>query len=227
MSEPRYNEEQVREIFELAAKEEGSNLPASSAAEGLTLAEMQSIALEVGFAPELIARAASVVETRGPQQWRKSWGMPTEVGMSVPLQRAPTDLEWEQLVAELRTTFGAKGKISTYGSLREWRNGNLHASVEPTENGYRLRLGTRKGSAKSVNVLGAAGIAVSYGLIASLAVSGNLIAATAPDILLGPIAIGTMGIGALASNWFRLARWAERREEQMNHIAARIRAILK
>ena len=82
-----------------------------------------------------------------------------EVGLMLPLARAVTDHEWEQLVAELRATFRAKGRITTHGNLREWSNGNLSAAIEPTETGYRLRLGTLKGDAIGINAMAATGMA--------------------------------------------------------------------
>jgi len=66
--------------------------------------------------------------------------LPTSVGSIVPLPRGPSDREWELLIAELRTTFGGKGVVTSQGGLREWSNGTLHAFIEPTQTGHRLRL---------------------------------------------------------------------------------------
>ena len=225
MSQRRYRDDEVREIFELATTDKTSEPPTASPREGLTLAEMQSIGQEVGLAPDVVARAAAAFEAGAPRDLRTSWGVPIEVGLTVPLPRAPTDLEWEQLVSELRETFHARGKITTLGGLREWRNGNLHAAVEPTEAGYRLRLGTLKSSAARLNTTGAISVVASSAVLASLALSGNLgpghVAA-----LLAPVLMGSLGIGALLSNRIRLPQWARRRDEQMKHIAARIRSIM-
>lgn len=226
MTQRRYRDDEVREISGLATTEKISDPPSSSTANGLTLAEIQSIGLEVGLESDVVARAAAALDARAPQHWRKSWGMPIEVGLTVPLPRSLADLEWEQLVAELRTTFRATGKITTHGGLREWTNGNLHASVEPIEAGYRLRLGTLKGDAAGVNALGAAGIVASTVVFGSLLVSGDLVSGNLLAALLKPIILGAAGIGAFAANWFRLPRWARQRDEQMNHIAARLRSIM-
>lgn len=223
MTERRYREEEVRRIFGLATQKAAETSP-SSPANGLTLAEMQNIGLEVGLHPDAVARAAALYEERTPQLVRKSMGVPVEVGRTVALERALTDHEWDQLVAELRHTFQAKGKSTMQGGLREWRNGNLHASIEPTESGYRLRMGTVKGDAAGMNALGASGIVASVVTLVSLALSQDL--AADPDVLLGPVMFATAGIGVLISNWVRLPRWAQRRAQQMNHIAARIRSIM-
>jgi hypothetical protein len=222
MTERRYREDEVREIFKLATSSRKVAEPrASPTVDGLTLADIQSIGLEVGVEPDAVARAAATISARPARTMRKSMGMPVEVGRIVHLPRALTDHEWDQLVAELRATFKARGKVSGQGSLREWSNGNLHAYVEPTDTGYRLRLGTLKGNAAEINALGAtltAGGALFFG---ALAFNGLLPELLAPGMIAGG------GIAALISNFVRLPRWAQQRERQMEHIAARVQAIVK
>ena len=138
MTERRYNDDEVRKIFGLATRPDTSKPAVPTTTSGLTLAEIQSIGLEVGLQPDAVARAATSLDTAPAHNLRTSWGMPVEVARTVSLPRTITDHEWEQLVGELRTTFRANGKITTHGSLKQWRNGNLHVSVEPTENGARL-----------------------------------------------------------------------------------------
>ncbi len=220
--ERRYGDEEVREIFELASSTKEPGMPARTGGEGLTLAELKEIGKEVGLDPERVGQAATALEVRrATPPARKILGMPLTVGRVVDLPRAPTDSEWERLVAELRQTFGAKGKVSVHGSLREWRNGNLHASVEPTESGYRLRLGTLKGSAVAVTRGGTIAIVFSLVMLAVLAMTGQL----EEDFALVLI-FAMMGGAALASNVLTLPRWARERDEQMDYIAHRARAII-
>ncbi len=147
--------------------------------------------------------------------------MPVSVGRIVELERAPTDREWELLVAECRHTFGARGKVTVHGGLREWTNGHLHVYVEPTDAGHRLRLGTLKGNAMSVNAMGFIGLAFGAVMLGAVLLKGG-----APDDLFFFGALVTMGAGALAFNVLRLPRWAREREEQMEFIAGRARALI-
>ena len=114
------------------------------------------------------------------------------------LPRPLTDHEWEQLVSELRATFNARGTISVHGGLREWRNGNLHAYIEPAEGGYRLRIRTVKGSAQGVMMAGAGAVLTSAAMLALLALSGTV----SQDFFV-PWAVRTAGIGAWISNYIR------------------------
>ena len=223
MNERRYKEEEVRKIFGLAARGSSSDRRTISSADGLTLAEIQGIGREVGLEPAAVAHAAAEFDAQTLRaRRRKSLGMPIEVGRVVPLPRALTDHEWEQLVTELRATFGARGTIRSEGNLREWFNGNLHACVEPAEGGYRLRMGTLKSDARGVNAMGATGILTSAIVAGSLAVSGAL-----GEAIFVPVIFSAFGIGAFIANMVRLPRWAQQREQQMEYIAKRIAAIVK
>ncbi len=219
--ERRYQEEEIREIFALAASDEDSRRPTLPAAEGLTLAELQEIGSEVDLAPERIAQAASALELRGRVVPRRMHlGMPISVGRIVDLPRSPTDREWELLVTELRETFNARGKVASHGGLREWTNGNLHAYVEPTETGHRLRMGTLKGSARPLTWMGMGGLGLCAVAIARASSGSSLVELLPVLILLG------LGGAAWARSFLTLPRWAREREEQMDHIAAVAQAVI-
>jgi hypothetical protein len=222
-NERRYRDEEVRQIFEAAARESEVDGRALVSTEGPTLAELQVIGREVGLAPERIAQAASALDQGSDALPRQThFGMPVAVGRIVDLPRAPTDREWELLVADLRATFGARGKVGTLGSLREWTNGNLHAYVEPTETGHRLRMGTLKGNALALTRMGLFGMGMGLVTLIALLLRGG-----AADGLLAPVFLGTMGAVAFTSAIFGLPRWARQREEQMEFIAARAQALIE
>lgn len=221
-NERRYGEEEVREIFEAAAREGDVDGHALISTQGPTLAELQAIGQEVGLAPERIAEAASALDRGGEVLPRRThFGMPVAVGRTVDLPRAPTDREWDLLVAELRETFGARGKVSSHGGLREWTNGNLHAYVEPTETGHRLRLGTLKGNALAMTRMGLFGMGM--GLLTLLAI---LLTGRVAEGLFAPVFLSTMGGVAFISAILGLPRWAREREEQMELVASRAKALL-
>jgi hypothetical protein len=219
--ERRYQEDEIAEIFEAATSPRPAAGKALSA-RGFTLAELQEIGREVGLAPEQVARAAAALDARrGALPRHSQLGMPVGVGRVLELTRAPTDAEWNRLVAELRATFRASGREASRGDVREWRNGNLHAYIEPTASGYRLRLGTTKSDAVAVTGLGIGGLALAAAVSLVVLTTGNL-----PADIVKPIILGLAGSGTLAFNAVRLPRWASQREEQMEYIAARAREII-
>lgn len=215
--ERRYADDEVAQIFEAATSHAPRPGRAITTREGLTLAELQSIGGEVGIAPERIAEAAASLERSGaPLARRTQLGVPVGVGRTVDLPRAPTDREWHLLLSELRRTFGAHGKDRSDGELRAWANGNLHAYIEPTEDGHRLRMGTTKQNGVAMGWLGIMimAMAIAFFLVA-VATGGST------DTYVVAAAIAAIGAATFGANALRLPGWAREREEQMEHIAAR------
>lgn len=224
-TEREYDEDEVRQILDLAVTLDQSSQPAvtpggsAGTGRGLTLAQIQDIGREVGVDPQRIEQAARAVAVRGDALPRRtSMGMPIAVGRTVELPRALTDREWELLVVDLRETFGARGRVRSEGGIREWWNGNLHALVEPTPRGYRLRLGTLNGAGVARNRLGVIAL-----LVGGLGLAMVSIPAGGSYEVVIPAALG---LAALGSNLVRLPRWARTREQQMERIAQRVAGLL-
>lgn len=218
----RYGEAEVAEIFRYAASPRASEGHAPATESGFSLAELQSIGTEAGIAPERVAEAAAALDVHrvAVPRRRTHLGMPVAVGRTVDLPRAPTDHEWEMLLADLRETFGARGKDRSSGGVLAWTNGNLHAYVEPTEAGYRLRMGTAKGGAAQGIQMGM--VSVVAGVILSILLFAEVLDEDLVVLLIASL----VGALVLASNAIRLPRWAREREAQMDHIAARARALI-
>ncbi len=223
--ERKYKDDEVSEIFARATDVDGAGVPARSAGDGLTLAELQEVGVEVGLSPERVAASASALDTRIESVPRgTSLGAPVSVGRVIELPRAATDREWQILIADLRDTFRAKGHITTHGDTRVWANGHLHAFLEPTESGHRLRMGTQKTGSKERNMVGAAGLAIGLVLLVTSGLDAATFGATFETLIPAVIALG--GGGMITGNFLRLRSWADKRERQMEHIADRARALL-
>jgi hypothetical protein len=217
MTERRFTDEEVADIFAAATEERGAPPHSGTVSAGLTLAQLQEIGREVGLSPEAITRAAVAVQSRGQNDTRRYLGLPIGVERTIPLHRWLTDPEWEHLVVELREVFRAKGTVRSSGSFREWTNGNLQALLEPTESGHRLRLRTRKGDAQALLGAGLGALGVTAALAAAMVLNGRLGAAM-PGI--GFLAL--VGLGMLGSAAVRVLPWARERARQMEGIAARL-----
>jgi hypothetical protein len=216
--ERRYQDDEIEAIFDLATSERRTapgRLPTTG--RGLTLAELKEIGRDVGIAAEDVEAAALALDTPVSVSPRRTLaGLPVSVGREVDLPRAPTDHEWELLVTELRRTFAARGRLGSHGSMREWTNGNLHAFIEPTGAGHRLRLGTTKGTALIYSRLGALGLAVTLVVAVIQGMTGAL-----DEKAAGIVILTAMFGGFLTAGLLPLPRWAREREEQMDHIAGR------
>ena len=217
MNDRRYSDDEVAAIFARAA--EGAPAPPAGTpqAEGLTLAELQDIGREVGIAPESVAAAARALVPAPPRALRTFLGLPISVGTTVNLDRKLTEEEWEQLVVELREVFNARGTMSGSGGFRQWTNGNLQALLEPTPTGQRLRLRTTNGQVRRMLGVGTAALGFA-GLITVASAGGGGFVHALPGVT---AAVAT-SVFLFANSALRLPRWARRRREQMEGIAARL-----
>ncbi len=216
MPDRRYTDAESTTIFQLAA-EGSSALPDHALhSDGLTLADLKSIGLEVGISPEAVAHAALTLDVRQGAVSRTLVGLPIGVERRVTLRHRLTDEEWRRLVVQFRDVFKARGRAESDGSLRQWTNGNLYVLVEPTSAGDRLRLGSVNGRATAALRLGI----VSLGGAAVVAIA-DLLGGHFTDV--GTIAgLVTGGVVMLAMGALPLRGWARLRERQMEDFAAQL-----
>ena len=220
MTERRFSDAEVAQIFERATS--GQALQTTRAAEGMTLAELQSIGQEVGIPAEQITRAALSLSRSEAKSTQRFLAMTTGVGHTVHLARKLTDEEWERFIVEVRETFNARGTMTSQGSLKQWSNGNLQVWLEPTETGHRVRFKTVKGTAPAT---------VGGGLVITTAGAIGEITAVLTGVAhdLGLVAsfgvLGAIGIGAVAATALRLPRWATTRKAQMEELGVRVSAM--
>ena len=209
MSEKRYSEREIREVFERAAREQ-EEASADAPKDGLTLAEMQEVAASAGIAPEFVERAAQSVALGEPEQGRQMIGpIARGVSRTQVLPVPPTAALWEDLVGDCQEMFEARGSVRQTGRVREWRNGNLRATLEPLGTGSRLRFQTRRDS-----------VVPELAILAVVVVAALSLGADASS--LAGIGIGLL-IAALGTSviWASQKRWANTRERQMDAIAER------
>jgi hypothetical protein len=219
--ERRYGEDEVKQILDLAIGSEGAPalVPTN---EGLTLRELQEIGREVGVPANRIVQAAAEFEGRVALAPRATFvGLPHAVGSSIALPRSPSDREWELLVAELRTTFGVKGEMTSQGGFREWSHGSIHVFIEPTESGYRLRMTDSRASAIAGVVFGGIFLALALLMFVVLLAKGG-----AAYKLFVPGVFGLIGGGVISASLMSLPGWARVQEKRMEQINSRVLALL-
>lgn len=220
MPAERFNEDQAAAIFARAAEAEASGRQPASGAGGMTLAELQEIGSEAGLSPEAVAQAAASLRSAGtPLPASTFLRVPIGVGRTVALERPLSDEEWGGLVAELRTTFDAGGRVHSDGTFREWRNGNLRVTAGPAPGGYQVDMRTSKGSARSLMTAGG----IMTGISAALMAVGTLTGSMAPGDVADLIPVLTIGAALFGAGILQVPAWARRRREQFDRIAERLR----
>lgn len=221
-TERRYRDHEVREILDLAIGQDDAHLPSLPAVDGLTVADLEEVGHEVGLAPNRIAQAVASFEGRGESVPRgTTLGLPTSVGRVTPLPRSPSDREWELLIAELRTTFGGKGEMTSDGGLRAWSHGTLHAFLEPTEAGHRLRLVDSRET--TVGLMAVGGFFLAFALLILVILLGK----DDPGFRFAvPVFFSAIGGSLIAGGVMSLPRWAREQERRMEIIATHAVSLL-
>lgn len=232
MTDPRrYDDDEVRAIFERATKVEVSSVPAvrydATPGTGLTLDEIQTIGKEAGIDPGRIAEAATALTRFGSgKSTARHYGADVLATHTLELPRILTDLEWDHLVVRLRDAFGAKGEVRKEGSLRTWTHAHKHIQVllEPTPGGARLRMewqdwGARQWVDGGV-AMGGSGI-MGVGLFATMTAFANA-------ALAGP-ALFMAGITVLGAGSWMFGRWFadRRRPDRQAHLAALAESVVR
>jgi hypothetical protein len=216
----RFNEDEAAAIFARAAEVEASDRHPVSGGGGMTLEELQEIGREAGLAPEAVAHAAASLRKAGTALPAPTFlRIPIGVARTVPLERPLSDEEWGGLVGELQATFNASGRVSSDGTFREWRNGNLRIFAGPAPGGYQVDMRTSRGSARSLMTAG--GVMAAIGATA-LTVATVTVSAPGDATTLLAIGAGLFGAGLL-----QVPAWARRRREQFERIAGRLRDAIR
>ncbi|MFT4604958.1 MAG: hypothetical protein ACI9W4_001697 [Rhodothermales bacterium] len=213
----RYDEAAITEIFRQAAEAQTEAQNKADSTNGLTLEELQEIGATAGLSPEFVTRAAANMARQVEEPEAPTFaGIQIGVRRSVALPGPISEEDWALLVSDLRTTFSARGKIQQAGELRDWHNGNLYANVQPDGDGYRLSMGSLKGSTREF-VASGLGLSV-MALVGALVVLGTGVDWSGMIALLFVFgtAVALAGIPLL-----QLPSWRATREDQMEAIGRR------
>lgn len=145
MAERRYDERDVAAILREAAENQASRMESGEMGAGMTLAEIQRLAKEVGIDADQVAAAAARRESRHEKaEVSRFWGGSAQLIRTRTSDGELDDSAWEEIVAELRAALGEPGTIGKMGASNEWTGGNgflsVHFSAKPQDGTTRFRI---------------------------------------------------------------------------------------
>lgn len=201
MAERRFNEQQIGEILRRAGEIQVDISP-DAEAHGVTLAELQKIASEIGIEPHVLERAAQEVESGTPVG--KDAERPNFRMFDHTVDGELTDEQWDEVVMLLRQSTGLPGTSTLQGNMREW-SGNwdlghvtLTASSRNRQTRFRMLADTTGGT-----VLGWI-LSSTFGLLITLIVCAVLgkMGLSMPTVpIVGVLTAGTVFASTFA--WIR------------------------
>ena len=213
----RFDDEAIRRILNRAAERQEQAERALPAADrgsrsgperGLSLAELQDVAGEVGIAPTHVVAAARELQLRAadtPERFR-FLGIPKETVERRVVPGVPDDRAWERMVGEVRSEFRGPGVTNSFGEVREWWSSGSSSSgvarlrLEPDEDGSEVMIRrSNRHMSDLVQTLGWtwAGIGGAFG--AAMAMGAMAPRAIVAPIMFGGLSIVTFGAGRFFS----------------------------
>ncbi len=218
-----FSDEEIARIFEEAAKETQED-----DREGLTLSDLKEIGAASGLSAAAVERAASRLNQVVQPSTEKKMGevigtirmnprkktVFNELGVSgnVELPRHLSEAEWAELVAEIRTTFDAKGKVKALNPREEWYDKGISVVRERSPLKDRLRLSSSNRARK---------LFIRFGL--AMAGWGTLLFFIGLGAGGEAAPIGLMILFASALSIYLSRRssrkWAKHREDQLERIS--------
>jgi hypothetical protein len=134
MSERRFNDQEVAKILESALSENMDRALPARTSEGMTLAELQDIAREVGIDPVGVERAAlALSEPAGRRS--PMLGAPTTVQHERTVEGEVSQEHMQELVTTIRRVMARQGVVSVELDSLEWRArdalGARYVSITP------------------------------------------------------------------------------------------------
>ena len=220
-----YNEKQIGALIQRATELHEEATGASE--RGLSLAEIEHIAAELGLPPEYMRAAALELDGREPSDSAFSlFGAPFVIKQARVIDGTMTPEQWEQVVMELRAFTGNSGHIDEVGNAREW----MHYTGEGPNgiNFQKTRVAIRPADGRtSIQIRKHyGGMALLYAVPLGLLVFFTLVLLSEPpDPAKFALAAGSI-LGTLALVRGSLSWWAKRQKEKLKRLTTRLQQTL-
>ena len=155
----KFSDDEVREILERAVQRSASKALTSS--DGMSLADLKSIAAEVGIDPVRIEEAARSVVVAPGSRPAGLWGGPLRLHAERVVEGEPGGADAPDLIAVIRRVTGRQGEVHEVGGALEWsdKGGSVthYVSVSGRDGKSTIRAGADL-SAMAVGTLLPAGV---------------------------------------------------------------------
>ena len=213
-----YGEKEIGRILERATELQKTDSVDSSRSGGLSLQELEEIALEAGIEPRYLRRAALELDAGAGQTSKANWfiGNPLTLTLERTVAGELEDDEFELLVPVIQTSAGGHGHPSLLGRTLTWRfdtpnvNRSLQVVVSSRDGHTHIRIderlhGLAGGLFGGLMGGGGGGVGLGVGLPVGLEVVGSALAAVA-------FPLGVIGIAYLTARGIFGAIFRSRRQ---------------
>ncbi|MEM7243727.1 MAG: hypothetical protein AAF533_00205 [Acidobacteriota bacterium] len=218
-----YTEQEVGELLRRASELQGE--ASTSTDRGLTLAEIETLAAEMGIEIGQLRQAASDLESARDASSRfELLGGPFRIDLRRVVDGELTDERWEQAVLEIRDATGKHGRVGGFGKTREWGwsfdAGTMTTRVSLSPRDDRTTIRVSAGHFPMALFAYLATVFLS-GTVAGIALDGSGLAAPAVFATWGACVFAAC-VGLRAG----LSRWSRRRLGKMRELLDRVQEVV-
>jgi len=210
---PLYSDKQAETILRRAV--ERSAAAGAAGSSGISLAEMERIATELGIDPQQVRSAAAEVSGRSTP------------GLVDREQIVPAELSeeaWDLILLELRRVYGTACAASAVGRARQWDTPNVHASLVSRDGSTNVHLMENHSSEISLGWVMWAFFSLFVLLLAVVvgAKKGGPDQALINALITGAVS-GAAFLGIRAS----VQSWRKRQQERMHGLLRRVTGLIR
>lgn len=191
----RFDDEEVSRILERAAELQHRAPLAPRETAGMTLAELEQVAVEAGIDPQHVRDAAAALERPASVAGGAVLGAPMRLELERVVDGEISPAAYEALAETIRQTISSQGYVSTVGKSFEWNSANpqraLRVTITPRAGRTVIRIEERFGNLVGglfggiVGGVGGGGGGTALGVIGGAFHNLGLALATAGAMLVG------------------------------------------
>ncbi|MFZ4509063.1 MAG: hypothetical protein ACOYON_15350, partial [Fimbriimonas sp.] len=199
MASRRFTEKEATALLRKAAELQASGTDSSA---GISLDELRAAASEIGISPQTFAAAIEQYDTPEVPAKVGLFGGPSKFVHEQVVEGTLTEDGWEEILTDLRRTFGDQGTVNVRGNTREWMGhggGLAEVTFSARQVGGSVRFSASSsldGFAAMIYVIGTIPLLMGLGLAVKFLALGNI-----PNIAMAVcwLFLGMYGMRALFS----------------------------
>jgi hypothetical protein len=231
MSESRdgeriYSDKEASELLRRAAELQDSVAEGGMPRTGLTRAQVEQIAAEVGIEARFVREAMAEASAQRPNAASESrlFGGPLALESTRIVPGEATEAQWEAIVREVRRIIGDSGRRDRLGRAWEWTSPEreleeTRVSVRPGEGQTEIEIVQRHDGAAFLYYM-------TTGMLSLIAALGLVSAMQASPVVEATVAGGGL-VGAAALLRAQFGRWTRRKGQRQQELIERLVAAMQ
>lgn len=223
--EPRrlYGDKEISRIIKRAAELQEQKGRAGSAGPGISIAELEQIARDLGIDPTYLRQAVAELGSGIDTPAKSSLLGETLIEARRLVKSEMSDLEWEMMVQEIRRALGCTGETGKLGNAVEWKTSDkelvtYQVTASPREGQTDIQIVSRRDGAAFLTYF----VSGLLGLFTALSVAAPSFSNPVELLAAGGVLVGVMTTARLL-----VGRWSRKQKQVINRLVDKLETIVR